>query len=136
MSGLSHIESLKCDTFTLNVGGLTTTAPVSFTYTKLQKNITFIPDIVIVSMAAYLDPDNASEGVYNVNCNFIRDNGILVAIPVLPITNSSLITPHITHQFVDNTELKFTVSSTYAAANPGAHAYMVITLEFAKFKSK
>ena len=133
---LSEIEAIKTHTFTLNLNNLTTTTPLYFSYTLSSVNIGFAPDFVKAKMGCIFDPTNSSTGLYDVHANFIRDNGVLISVPSLPITNSNHIAPDLTHQYVSTNQLQFTVSSSYLENAPSASAYIVITLEFLKLKKK
>jgi len=131
---LQEIEVIKTVTVLLNTANLTLTNPVSFTYTKAQTNVNFSPDFVKVKMASIFDTVNNAIGVYNVSCNFIRDNDILVSIMALPITVSNTICPDITHTYVDNSQFTFVVSLGEIVVNPSISSYINLTLEFIKLK--
>lgn len=104
---LSEIEAIKVHTFSLNLNNFTTANPLTFSYLQNAIGLHFIPDFVEVKMACIFDPVNASTGLYDVKCNFIRDNGILVAIPSLPITAANMITPVTIHSYVPANQLSF-----------------------------
>jgi len=133
---LSEIQATKTVSFLMNLNNLTLTNPLSFTFTKQQSNVTFEPDYVIVRMASIFDSVSSSIGVYNVNCNFIRDNDILVSIMALPITVSNTFCPQLQHKYVDNSQFTFIVSLGEIVSNPSATCYINLTLEFVKLRSK
>jgi hypothetical protein len=133
---LSEIEVCKTSTFVLNTANLTTANPVSFAYNRASVNLNFIPDFVKVRMVSFFDPTNNSVGVYNVGCNFIRDNDTLVSIASLPISVANTLCPNITHQFVNNGQLTFTVTLANVVTAPSANSYISLTVDFIQLKKK